>query len=485
MIRIHHGFPRFGKKGVFLLSVLIVFSISILATLAPLYAIGLTLSIVFVFILFKNLQAALLVSLFFLPLIPGVVELSIGTLPVVTPQRVLLFLLLIFWLMKKVVTKKPFPRTPLDKFVLFLVIVESLTVIVSIDIGASLFRLIGDIIEYFGLYYIVVDIISTREDIRKVVTTLLLGSFVAGSFGVVEALTGVNVFREFLLPNAAWDWLATYAYVLPTGQNFHRVQGPFGHPIEFGQYIVLLFPIALVAFNNAATRWKRYGSLLNLILLPSNLVLTIARGAMVGFLASLLLLVARVRRLLIAAAVVLVAIVVLYLPARNYLSSMGELMFASFSTKGPMTSANVSLVKRMDLLETGIQGFRERPVLGYGFNASRKGLGSDTPFFRRSELYALENYYLALLIDGGLVLFISQILLYVAILANLRVGYSRVHAINEDKDLLKGLFASSLGLFVALLTVNAYPHIMGLFWVLVALGMRVVMNQESRRDGLV
>lgn len=431
------------------------------------------------------IKAALMVYLFILPLIPGVVEVGIGALPVVTLQRVLLLCILITWLMKKASTRQPIPRTPLDRFIVFLVIAEGLAVIVSFNISASSFRLFGDIIEYFALYYIVVDMIRSKEDIRKVVTTLLLGSFVAGSFGAAEALTGVNFFRDVLLPNADWDWLATYAFALPTGQIFHRGQGVFAHPIEFGHYIILLFPIALVTFNNASTRWKRYGGLLNLVLLLSNLVATIARGAMVGFLTSLLVLQSRARRVFVIFAILLLVILVAGFFAPDYLSSLGDLLLTSFDTGGPSTSANVSLVARLEMAEAGIQEFIKSPLVGYGFNASRKGLGTDSSFFNPSALYAMENYYLALLLDGGLLLFISQTLLYIAIVANMWRVFRRLQSTDEDKDLLMALIASSLGLFVALLTVNAYPHILGLFWALVALGMRVVMNQKSRGGDLV
>lgn len=75
-----------------------------------------------------------------------------------------------------------------------------------------------------------------------------------------------------------------------------------------------------------------------------------------------------------------------------------------------------SLEERKEIWQTGIQKFRERPLLGWGISASRYWLGFSVP-------YSMHNFYLETLVTNGFVGLALMLALIAVWLTQLRAGW--------------------------------------------------------------
>ncbi|MBI2104133.1 MAG: O-antigen ligase family protein [Candidatus Omnitrophica bacterium] len=161
-------------------------------------------------------------------------------------------------------------RNPLSGLLVLWFLAALVSMLNSVDPAASLHGL-RKLLKGFGLYFLVVDTVGSRDALRGVV---------AGSLAGLSLVVG----------DGLWQWAAgrdlIYGHVpvneLPTGKTILRLSAMFGHSASLAMYLVSWAPLAIAAGLAGGRRWRRWlfglGALAAVVLVFSR-----TRGGILGF----------------------------------------------------------------------------------------------------------------------------------------------------------------------------------------------------------
>jgi len=209
-------------------------------------------------------------------------------------------------------------------------------------------------------------------------------------FWLYEVQTGRGLFAWYVppLPN-----LLTGRFEVLRG-GLLRPAATFGHPLAFGQFLLIATP---VAFSLVYSRLPRVFSLALLVVGVAALLATQSRSPWIALALAAIALVILRRRKLRAALVVtalLLAIGAIPLVQAWQSHALAGRAKAFVTTKySPRTEAELSAVGRVFLTLGGLKVVRSQPLVGYGFDASAPSTRSPS----------WDDYYLLLAVQQGLV----------------------------------------------------------------------------------
>jgi putative inorganic carbon (hco3(-)) transporter len=208
----------------------------------------------------------------------------------------------------------------------------------ALDPAASVTSFLGVAVAAV-LFFAVVQICHSREQLVVVVAGAVGGLLVAGAQGVVQKLSG----------------RVSEAGVLVGDEVVGRVAGSFSHPNQFAGFLIALIPLALTL---AVDRRAASPALRRLAAVAATLALgavafSFTRGAVAGLVAGGLVWLAVVRPRVAVAALVVVAI--------------GGVMLTPAALKDRLTDpAGEDLGLRADLWSSALDLYGTRPLLGVG-----------------------------------------------------------------------------------------------------------------------
>lgn len=134
-------------------------------------------------------------------------------------------------------------------------------------------------------YYLIISIIDTRGKINLVVFTFVTSSFFVGLYGVYQKVSG----------QIDTTWTDSDLF---QGLSL-RVTSTFGNPNVFGEYLLLVIPIALIMIYFSKNLWAKLYYLGVSSVLILNLGLTYSRGCYLALLVGLFFFVITVEKKLI------------------------------------------------------------------------------------------------------------------------------------------------------------------------------------------
>ncbi|SDU84313.1 O-antigen ligase like membrane protein [Microlunatus sagamiharensis] len=298
-----------------------------------------------------------------------------------------------------------------------------------------------------GLVVLANDGTPTFERHRALVRRLLIGVGLVAVLGVVQYSTKQLFVDRLSIPgltNGTADW------VLSTRSGLIRPSGTATHPIEFGVVLTMVLPLAITfALRSPTRRW-----LYRLLLAPIALAvfLSISRSAVLCALVALVVLAVRwsARVRLGALVVTLGATAVVYLLVPGVLGTIGRL----FTGAGN----DPSITSRTDSYQIVETFFERSPVLGRGFGT----------FLTR--YWILDNGYLGLLIEGGVV-GLGGLLLLIATTLVAASTARRAAAASFDQEVAHALLAAVAAgaCSLAFFDTFAFPQSAGCFFLLIGL----------------
>jgi GT2 family glycosyltransferase/O-antigen ligase len=313
----------------------------------------------------------------------------------------------------------------------------------------GLLKLIG----LSGLVLFANDGIASLERHRALLRRLVIGVAVVAVLGVIQYATKQLYVDRINIPgltNGTAEWQ------LVERNGLARTSGTSTHPIEYGVLLTMVLPIAITfAMKSPTHRWT-FRAILCAISFA--VFLSLSRSAIVCAGVALLVLAlswsmaVRVRVL----AAVLAAAVGVYLAVPRVLGTITGL-FTGVSNDDSISSRTGSY----DLAEHFIS---RSPLLGRGF-------GTFLP-----KYWILDNEYLGLLIEGGIIALGGLLVLIVAALA--AAWKARRMAMDEfDRDLAQALLASIAAgaCSLAFFDTFAFPQSAGCFFLI--LGMAGAMRR--------
>ena len=308
-------------------------------------------------------------------------------------------------------------------------------------------------------YFMAANSVRSRQMAQKTVLALMLSCFAASMLGVYQNFVGVE-------STASWIDSEMFAEI------GSRVVGPFDNPNVFGEYLIMLLPLAVALVLTRRGAQRLIGIAVTLAA-GAALVYTWSRGAWLGAMASiglLLVLYHAVLLRLVVPAIVALPFVAAALPSAivSRLTSIGNLADTSTAYRVSIWTASVNMLK--DIFESGI---------GTGSAA----FSAVYPAYALGgAAYALHahNLYLQIFVELGVV----GIAVFVLMLFFFFRSVFSCYRTLDDRAQATTILAMGLGVFALLvqgLTDNVWynSRIVLLFWLL--MGLVIGMGRD---DGL-
>ncbi len=376
--------------------------------------------------------------LFFLPFERlGSVDIAGTTIRI---SQVIAILTICVWILRGLWLQKFKLRTnPIIWPVLIFLAVNILGLVNTPNISRSLTVLA------FTIFTIVIalavpNILRHKNQLTTGIKVLLASMVVVGLFGIfqfVGDLIGLPTSITGLRPQYTKEIL-----------GFPRVQSTALEPLYFANYLLIPLSVAIALFLSKASRVRPI-LLLSIIALGGlNLVLTVSRGGYIAFAVVIALLVVRYWREVLKPRVIIstlaVSVMIAFTAFRFF--GAGE-QLTSFTQHVGNIFGGASYVERVETFDIAHRIWLEHPLIGIGPG----GFGpyaSFHPLITPNDGYKIvNNVYIELLAETGIIGLATYILLVVIILLR------SIKALRKGKDplvqaILFGLFSAFIGVLV-------------------------------------
>jgi O-antigen ligase len=216
-----------------------------------------------------------------------------------------------------------------------------------------------DLVKNAFVALIMVALVREIGDLRTVVWTLIAGTSFLAILGILSTLSGG-------VPGMLEGFAQTVEQVVDEEVVSVRIAGPIGDANFFGQMLVTIFPIAVERAWRERSHLLRVGAAIASALIAVAIVLTSSRGAVLGLVVCLVVLLLWLRpptKALVLAACVLS--VTVFLVPSDYLERLGTIGQV-FSVGSGTTAVDPSIQGRTSELVVGIQMFHDHPFTGVG-----------------------------------------------------------------------------------------------------------------------
>jgi len=433
---------------IFLLFFIVIIFLSISKTTQQLLPI-IFLFVPFVIIItFTNTDAALILLIFSMLLSP---ELKLIDVPqravVVRVDDILLIVVFFSWLAKMAINKELglLKNTPLNLPIAAYILIYILSTGIGIMAGnispVKSFFYILKFIEFFMLFFMVVNNVRNKEQIKIFIAVLLITCAITSSYALLT--------------------------VGPFGRATAPFEGVHGEPNTLGGYLVLLFAITSGIFLYSPSRIWRFccGALACFIFIT--LLQTLSRGSYLSFIPMYLTLVILTRKkkvllmgILILGILILPAMVPIRITERVTKTFIPGRVFEPF---GRRITLDQSAAARVYSWKRVLEQWTRRPVLGYGVT----GVG------------LVDTQYPRVLGETGIIGFLIFIWLLTEIYRHSLYTFNNI----EDewlRGLTLGFLAGFVGLLIHSFAANTFiiVRIMEPFWFLAAVVIILPKLQE-------
>jgi hypothetical protein len=427
----------------------------------------------------RRLEVALPLFCFYLVLIPIESKIVIPGLFDLSTERIAMITMLTLFFMQR---PRGYRGLAPMKHLMWLHIAWAISsTVYSISVVTSVKQLIGQVVEYYLLYFLLLRTISSVETVYKIVYSMMLAMSVCCVFGVIEAYARWSILSIF--PSNLWIFYGGPGPLFIEWGRGLRIRSTFPHPILFGDALAMSIPLTLFLLSSPKMRSRKYLLWVSLILMLWAIYKTSSRGPWLAVgLSSLLLFILvhnKVRKyltiLVVLSMVVLIArpgiwetVTNLYEATQDSTNPSG----ASYEYRNALTNAITGAVRK-DVT---------RSLLGYGLGTFReKGLDIDFLGGIRRWYTCDDNWALFLYETGYIGLVIVTMLLAIPVLASLR-GYVRLP--RPQRYFSGALFIVLLGFSFDLLSVAAYGWGQQAFMAWIFMALAIAYPKLALRDSL-
>ncbi len=355
---------------------------------------------------------------------------------VIRMEDLLLFVIAFTWFGKTAVNKELglIARTPLNAAILAYIFTQLLATLWGMLTGtvktAAGFFYVVKYIEYFFVYYVVVNNLRDREQIWRLVATAFFTAAVVSVNGIAQIPTGRRVSAPF--------------------------EGAVGEPNTLGGYLLLMIAVMAGIVLETQRDRVRFGGIVFLALAGVVFVYTLSRASYLGFIPMVLtltLLTTR-RRLMLGVLAVTLAVTPLIIQAAP--QPVVKRIQKTFQPERHLTTVEIggvaldpSTSQRLFGFKQAIEAWTLKPFLGYGVTGFR----------------FLDAQYPRVLVETGIIGLAAFAWLIWALFRESLTAY-RVLLDPNERGLVLGFLAGLVGLLVHAIGSNTFiiVRIMEPFW---------------------
>lgn len=292
-------------------------------------------------------------------------------------------------------------------------------------------------LEYFILYFVIIEMFSDKEKLKNVVVISLVSAVIIGIDGLFQYFSGFDFIR----------YRKFYA---------SRITATFQAPNDLAGYLVSFIPLAImVSFSKAIKKTTRLLLKLEAILLMVVLFISWTRGAWLGLFISLIFLSVFKGKKVIYGIIIALLIAMVISP-----KWINERIISFFTLK------DMSSIDRKIMWSTAVKMIEAKPLLGHGLGTFMRNYSNYMPSDYTEIVYA-HNCYLQIAAELGIIGFI----IFAWLILNFFLSSIRKFKSEED-GLIKNIHLGLMGGILAFLAhsffdTNFYSlSLMSLFWFL-------------------
>jgi O-antigen ligase len=263
-----------------------------------------------------------------------------------------------------VVRRLPVVAPPMLGWMVVLLLIYLLSALFSIDTTTSWDAVVIFLVEGFGLYFLLVNVIRTPEMLRLTTWVLLASGALVSIPAIHQVLTENYDFMYFGFAQA--DSAIRTGVTTLTGEVLQpRMAGPIGETNRFAQVMLMLVPLGLFRVIGETSLGLRVLAGLMTVAVTLGVVLSFSRGGAVGLVALVAaLVVLRMVRLRYVLVVLLVlAVIVVSFP--QYFDRVTSLV-AGFGSEAPASEVDNSLLSRATESLAAALVMVDHPIIGVG-----------------------------------------------------------------------------------------------------------------------
>lgn len=365
--------PSAGERKLFVVAFIVLIGaimIGAVLTQNPLYAFGGVISVILLLALLKWPDAATLLVVFYIYANIGPVLLGFHGVPPYIAQGfpVILTVPLIWYLLLR---REPLVITPVFQLLLMLSVIYILGAVFSGDFTTSSRKLFDFFYEGLLLYFLLTNVIRTPLMLKRVVWVLLISGALIGGIVLYQQVTGTfdNNYGGFAQVQSDF---ATGAENLQGAVTQPRLSGSVGEKNRFAQNMLMLVPLGLFQLWIYRSTWARLLALLLTGLIIVGGALAFSRGAAVGFVLMILIMVALryikfYQLVMLAVGAFLVLWIFPQYGARlATLNVFADLASSNSNSVAPLSGADGAIRGRATDMLSALLIFKDHPLFGVG-----------------------------------------------------------------------------------------------------------------------
>jgi O-antigen ligase len=233
--------------------------------------IGLMLALIAYFLTMQDIRIGLAIMILAIALSP---ELAIGSIKNLRLEDFLVPAIFFAWMTKHIRTRFKFSQTDLKMPILLMIMLMIVSTIIS-SVGSDAFSssnllVLGKMLEYYLIFFIVLNTLKTRRELRTFIALMLICSALAGLYSTFVYYNNPEIVNMLTV---------------------RRLSGPGGETSNIlGGYFIFHMLLAVGLLFHAGTRKYRYWLWLYIGMMLYPLILTMSRTSYVAFFGGMLLL---------------------------------------------------------------------------------------------------------------------------------------------------------------------------------------------------
>jgi O-antigen ligase len=273
-----------------------------------------------------------------------------------------------------------------------------LSVVFSSRFGLSLHNFFAKTMEYIMLYFIVAEFVSDKAKLKNTVMVMLVSAAMIGLDAIFQYYTGFDFLRHRNLEAG-------------------RITASFQMPGDLAGYLGPLLCLSLAFCLVEVKRSLRRLLILQALVLTSLLIVSLARGAWLGFIIAVFYLGIVQNKKIFFIAIVTMIILAVVVP--NIIKPPDNILehFRSIFIFSPQ----VDNLNRMEIWRAAVRMIKDKPLFGHGlstFMSIFPRYGKDYYYLKEGIIPYAHNAYLQMAAESGIVGLASFLWLIAAFFIN-------------------------------------------------------------------
>lgn len=298
--------------------------------------------------------------------------------------------------------------TPVFLFTILFLVIQLLGALFSNNAGTALSNLIAFIAEGVLLYFLMINVVRTREMLRRIVWVLLIAGILIGGVPLYQQITQTFDNDYGGLAQLSEQGFRTGEVALEGEVRQPRLSGTIGEQNRYAQVMLMLVPLGFFQSWNERSKALRALALTATGLAALGSMLAFSRGAAVGFVLLILIMVAIRAIKPLQFIVFLLGVSLLFVALPQYtvrLVSIPSVMSLFGGEDGQGEEVDGAIRGRTTVMLAAFQVFLDHPLVGVGPGMVKyytREYGNQLDIRHLEGTREAHSLYLAIAADNGI-----------------------------------------------------------------------------------